>query len=172
MNLKFPLTYILLVAAQILLANYLNLSQYVVLCFLPAMILILPIKVSTIAALCIAFATGMVTDFFTTGILGLCTVGLVPVALCRNWIIQLVFGSELFSRQEDINIPRQGMPKVILATLIATGLYFLIFTWVDGAGTRPLNFNLIRFGASLAVSTAVSIYIIHILTSEEVRRWR
>jgi len=120
----------------------------------------------------IAFVTGFFVDFFTHGILGLTICALLPVAFCREWIIRLVFGNEVFSRGEDVNIERQGIAKVSLASLIATALFFLIYIWVDGAGTRPMNFNIIRFVLSCVVSMLVSLYVIHILTSEEVRRWR
>jgi len=171
-NLKYFLIYALLVVAQILLGNFLNLGQYVMLCFLPTMILVLPTRFGNIATMLIAFATGLFVDFFTHGILGLTIIALVPVALMRRWVISMVFGGELLSRKEDINIARLGLPKVALAVLIVTALFFMIYVWVDGAGTRPVAFNFIRMGASIAASTLVSLYIAHVLTSEEVGRWR
>jgi len=172
MKTKYYIIYVLLVVAQILLGNYLNLTQYVVLCFLPALIMSLPITMSTAPAMVIAFITGFAVDFFTHGILGLTIVALVPVAFCRSWITRLIFGEEMFARKEDVTMERQGAPKITLGILLSTALYFLIYIPLDGAGTRTLTFDLIRFALSLAVSTLVSIFIVKILTSEEVRRWR
>ena len=127
MRQRYFLTWIILMVIQILLGGLLNLSQYVVLCFLPVMIMSLPITMSTAVLMLIAFATGFVVDLFTNGLLGLSICALVPVALCRNWLIRLVCGTELLSRQEDISIHKQGPAKVLLSILLANILYFAVY---------------------------------------------
>lgn len=164
--------YLLLLAVQVLLMNYLNLSQYVLLCFLPAMILCLPIRLSSIAVMCIAFATGFAVDFSAQGVLGLCSFALVPVAFSRRLIISMVYGNELFSRGEDPSVRRQGVFKMALLLLIGTALFLLLYIWMDGAGTRPLWFNLLRFSCSLLLSTALSVFVADQITREEDERWR
>lgn len=162
---RFYLLYIILLALQIVFGNYLDLSQYVTLCFLPAMILALPVGISTIGTMSIAFITALAADFFTHGILGLTVLALVPVAFCKRWLIGLVFGGDVLSRGENISIDKHGMPKTILAILLATSLYLLIYIWADGAGTRPLGFNAIRFACSLLASTLVSTFAANLLKS-------
>ena len=110
-------------------------------------------------------------DFFTNGMLGLCTCALLPVALARSRLIRLVFGSELLSRQEDISIHKQGGGKVFLAVLLATTLYFAVFIPVDCAGTRSLGFMAVRLILSVALSSAVSFYVAGVLAPREEGRW-
>ena len=97
----FWLNYALLVAAQLLLTNYLRVSPYLLLTILPFMVLCISIRVGTVGAMLIAFVTGLFVDMLSEGVLGLNAIALVPVAFARNSIIKLVFGLELFARQED-----------------------------------------------------------------------
>lgn len=172
MRQRYIFTYLVLLGIQIVFGGLLNLSQYVVLCFLPVMILSLPITYGTPRLLLIAFASGLAVDFLTNGVLGLTTCALLPVALARNALIRLVFGTELLSRQEDISIHKQGPAKVLLAILLATTLFFLIYIPVDCAGTRPTGFMALRMLLSIALSTPVSYYAAGVLAPREADRWR
>ena len=172
MRQRYLITYLILLVVQVILGGLLNLSQYVVLCFLPVMIMSLPITFSTSSVMLIAFASGLAVDFFTNGVLGLTACALVPLAYARNGLIRLVFGTELLSRQEDISIHKQGAGKVLLATLLSTALYFAIFIPVDCAGTRSFTFMLVRWALSVLASTAVSFYVAGLLAPKEAERWR
>lgn len=171
MRRRYVLTYLILLVLQIILGDLLNLSQYVVLCFLPVMIMSLPITYSTVRLMLTAFASALAVDFFTNGMLGLTTCALLPVALARNALIRLVFGTELLSRQEDISIHKQGPGKVLLSILLADILYFAVFIPVDCAGTRSFPFMFMRGILSIAVSTAVSYYVAGVLAPREGGRW-
>lgn len=163
---RFTFKFLLLALAQILLWNYFDFSQYLMIVFLPTLILCMPIKRGGIFAMIIAFATGFAVDFFSSGMLGLTSAALVPVALVRRDIITLVCGEEVFARGENITIRRQGFPKMALAILMVTALFLFIYIWADGAGTRPFWFNAVKFGASLIVGTFISLLACNILDSE------
>ena len=171
MRQRYILTYLILLVIQIILGDLLNLSQYVVICFLPVMILSLPITYNTTRLLVISFASALAVDFFTNGMLGLTTCALLPVALARNRLIRLVFGTELMSRQEDISIHKQGGGKVFLTILLATTLFFAVFIPIDCAGTRSMSFMATRFLLSVALSSAVSYYVAGVLAPREADRW-
>lgn len=157
---------LLLTLAQILLWNYFNFTQYVMLVFLPVLILCLPVRRGTIYAMILAFATGFAVDFFSSGMLGLTSLALVPVGLSRKAIIRLVCGEEVFSRGENISIKRQGFPKMALCILMSTALFLIIYIWADGAGTRPLWFNLVKFAASLLLGTIFSLFIANLIEAD------
>ena len=171
MRRRYVLTYLILLVIQIFMNGLLNLSQYVVICFLPVMVMSLPVSYSPVRLMLTAFASALAVDFFTTGLLGLTSCALVPVALARNLLIRLVFGPELLSRKEDISIHKQGPGKVLLAILFSSILYFAIFIPVDCAGTRSLLFMLERGMLSIVVSTAVSYYVAGVLAPKEGERW-
>ena len=162
----FWLVYLFLLVAQLLLSTYANFSPYVIVTLLPVMVLCMPIRVSTYVALVVAFASGLTVDFLSEGLLGLNALALVPVAFARNAIIRLIFGEELFAREEDFSIHRSGFGKVAVAIFLSTALFLVVYVWADAAGTRPFLFNAIRFAASLAVSTGVSFLVVNLLAPD------
>ncbi len=163
---NFFLVYLLLVVAQILICNYFHLTPYVTLSLLPVMVLCLPVRVSTLGALFIAFATGMSVDLLAEGLPGLNTLALLPVAYLRIPLIKLIFGEDLISRGEDFTVRKNGIGKVTLAILLVQALFLLLYIWADGAGTRPFWFNALRFGASLAAGYAAAIIVIDALAPD------
>lgn len=166
------LTAAILLIAQTIIWNYFNLSQFVLLTFLPAMILCLPVRIGTVRALLLSFLMGFAVDFFASGVLGLTCAALLPVALCRRFIITIVYGEEMFARGENISFRRQGPFKMNLAVVIATAIFLIVYIWIDGAGMRPFWFNLVRFLSSLAVSSLCSLFIASLLTEDNNARWR
>lgn len=162
----FWLIYIILLVAQLLLSTYANFTPYVMVTMLPAMVLCMPIRMGTVLAMVIAFATGLSVDLLSEGLLGLNALALVPVAFARNSIIRLIFGGELFAREEDFSIHRNGFWKVLVAIVLSTALFLAVYIWADGAGTRPLLFNAIRFGASLVASTLLSLLVVNLLAPD------
>ena len=90
---RFVISFIAMIAIQIMLGGLLNLTQYLVISILPVMIICLPITFSTSRVLLVAFLTSLVVDFFTDGAMGLSAVALLPVAVTRYALIRLVFGS-------------------------------------------------------------------------------
>ncbi|MBQ9399423.1 MAG: hypothetical protein IJU27_02115 [Bacteroidales bacterium] len=166
---RFFVIFALLAVAQILLNNYLNLSQWVVVTLLPAMIMCIPQRINSVLTMLIAFGVSLLVDFLSTGVMGLTAVALVPVALLRNPLLHLVFGTEIFERQENISIGRHGILKIALVQALALLVYLIIYIIADGAGTRPVWFNLVRLLLSTIVGTAVSILTFVILSSEDSR---
>ncbi len=154
---SFWLVYVLLLVAQLVLCNYANFTPYVCVTILPVMVLFLPIRVKPVGAMLIAFATGLCVDFLSDGLLGVNAIALIPVAFLRNYIIELVFGRELFIRREDFSVRLHGFSKVFVSTLIVTAIFLAIYVWVEAAGARSFQFNLLRFIYSLAASMVVSI---------------
>ena len=153
----FWLAYVLLLLAQLLLSNYCTFTPYVMLTILPVMVLCIPIRVGSVGAMLIAFATGLAVDLLSEGLLGLNALALVPVAFLRNPVIRLVFGGDLFARKEDFSPRRNGLGKVIMALAIVLAVFVAIYIWADGAGVRPFWFNAARFFASTAASFVLCI---------------
>lgn len=166
---RFYIAFLLLLVAQVCICNYFRFSQYVMITLLPEMILLIPIRRNTIVGLFTAFAAGFAVDFLSDGVLGLNIAALLPVALARTSIIRLVFGDEVFARKEDISVPRQGIWKMSLAVLMAQALFLVVYIWLDGAGTRPLWFSAVRFGASLTAGYIFSLFVVETLAPERNR---
>ena len=164
---RFFLTYAMVVLVQILICNYLNLSLFVALSLLPVIVLFIPIRYSTSLALFVAFISGLAVDYFAEGLVGLNALALLPVAFCRKSIIKLVFGSEVIARVENLSFHKNGIPHMLTGIIISTSIFLAIYIWADGAGMRPAWFNLTKFGASLILSSLISIIISRILTQDD-----
>lgn len=154
------LKFVILLSVQIIVWSLLDLSQYVMLAILPSLILFLPVKFSRVAVMLTAFVAGFFADLLSHGVLGLSIVALLPVALLREQIVRLVFGSDLVQRGEDISYKRQGPAKYLLGISIVSAVFLLIYVWVDSAGTRPFWFNVLRFCSSLVCSTLLSFILV------------
>lgn len=163
---SYYFVFLLLVAVQMLICNYLSLAAWLMLSILPVMILCVPLRLPTFWTMLLAFATGCAVDLLSEGILGLNALALVPVAAVRKDIIRLIFGDELFARKEDFSVRKNGFGKVALAIFLVQALFLVIYIWADGAGTRPFSFNAIRFGISLLAGWALSLIIIDILAPD------
>ena len=165
-NAGFFAVYMIMLVAQLLLTNYFHFTPYIMLSILPVMVLCIPLKISTIAAMLIAFVSGLAVDLLSEGLLGLNALALVPVALCRKEMIRLIFGEELISRGEDFSVKRSGLGQVLLAIAIAQGMFLAVYIWADAAGTRPFWFNFLRFFLSLISGMLVSLLIVDTLAPD------
>lgn len=162
----FFAVYVILVVAQLLLSNYFHLTQYILLTILPVMVLCIPLKVPTSLSMLIAFATGLVVDLLSEGLLGLNALALVPVAFARKEMVRLIFGEELLSRGEDFSVRRSGLGSVLLAITLAQAIFLIIYIWADSAGTRPFWFNFVRFLCSLVAGVLVSLLVVDTLAPD------
>ena len=163
---RFFLIYLCIVALQVLICNYLNLSYYLTLSLLPVIVILIPVRYSTIAAMLIAAASGLAVDILGDGVLGLNMLSIVPVALARKGLLRVIFGQEVFAQDEDVTIKKYGILKFLGFIAIAQALFLLIYILADGAGTRPLWFNALRFGISLVACILVSLFIADNLTKD------
>ncbi len=163
---NFGIMFPLLLIAQVVIGNYFNFSPYIMLSILPAMILCLPISMNTIWVMAIAFASGLTVDFLAEGVLGLNTFALVPVALSQKTIIRIIMGEDMLTRQDNFSFRKNGAAKISYALVIAMMIFFALYILADGAGVRPLWFNLARFAGSMACTFPLSLAVVNILTSQ------
>ncbi len=158
--------YILLLIAQLIISNYFRFTPFVMLSILPVMILSVPIRVNRFALLLVAFASGLLVDWLSEGVLGLNALALVPVAYARNSVLRVVFGNELLARKENYTVKSNGLASVTMAIVMVQALFLILYIWVDSAGTRTSLFNFGRFLASLVVGVLVSLLTLNVLATE------
>ena len=115
--------FVCLLVVQLVISNYVNLSPFISLTILPAMVMCTPMSMPTAWVMAVAFLTGISTDLLTAGAVGLNAVSLVPVAAARNFIVTLVCGNEVVERGSDFNFKKYGALKVITVTLLSLALF-------------------------------------------------
>ncbi len=167
MNHNFGILYSLLLVCQIILCNFSPFGPYIMLTLLPAMVLCIPLNISTVLCMLIAFASGLAVDWLSEGLIGINAASLVPVALARKGIIRIFFGEDLISRGDSFSFNKFGALKVSAALLTALSIFLAIYVILDGAGTRPQWFNWMYFGISLICNWLLALLVTHILTPDD-----
>ena len=161
---NFKILYFLLVICQIVICNYSYLGPYIMLSILPAMIMCIPLSVSTAGCMLIAFVTGLSVDWLSEGLIGINAASLLPVALARQTFIRIFLGEDIINRKDSFSVRKNGLGKVLIAMTAAYMLFLCIYIFLDGAGTRPFWFCISRFFASLACNWVLGIIVVHTLT--------
>lgn len=164
---SFGLLFILMVLGQMILCNFAGFSPYVMLSMLPAMIICVPLTVSTPLCMLIAFATGLSVDWLSEGLIGLNASSLVPVALMRKPLIRFFLGEDLIVRSDSFSIKKNGLGKISLILGVSLIIFLGIYIFLDGAGTRPFWFNLTRFWVSFACNMVLALIVTNILTVDD-----
>ncbi|MBO5419117.1 MAG: hypothetical protein J6A22_03435 [Bacteroidales bacterium] len=164
---NFGILFFLLVIAQIVICNYLQLTPYAIPTILPAMILCLPLGIGTIGTMLIAFAAGLSVDWLSEGILGLNAAAILPVAFIKRWVIRMFLGEDILTRNDSFTFRKNGVVKISAILLVSTAVFLLIYTYLDGAGTRPFWFNAVRFTVSLAVNWVLSLVVVNLLMPDD-----
>jgi len=161
--------YLLFIVVELIMLNYLHLSQFVTMTILPALVLCLPMTMPLWLVMVVSFATGLSVDLLAEGVIGLNCVALLPVAALRNIIVGLVIGNDTVERGLDFNFKKNGTSKMITATLISLAIFLIIYIAADGAGMRPFWFNVCRFLASLAVDLVLCLMTVKALNPDDRR---
>ena len=164
---NFGLIYFLLVIGQIILCNFTNLGPYITLTMLPAMILCMPLTVSTSMCMIAAFMTGISVDWLAEGVVGLNAAALIPVALLRKPLVRFFLGEDLITRGDSFSFRKNGIGKISMLIITSLIVFLSIYVILDGAGTRPTWFNLTRIGASLLCNWLLSLIVTNILTTDD-----
>lgn len=166
---NFGLLYFLMVLGQMVLCNFADFSPFVMLTMLPAMVICVPLSVSTPACMLLAFATGLSVDWLSEGIIGINAASLVPVALMRKPLIRFFLGEDIITRSDSFSFRKNGISKISFILIISTLIFLSIYVFLDGAGTRPAWFNLTRTGASLGCDLILALIVTGILTTDDRR---
>lgn len=168
-NPTFGIAYILLVIVQMVICNYFQFSPYLVISILPAMVLCIPLTISTNLCMLTALITGLSVDWLAEGLIGINASALIPVAYARKTLVRVFLGEDLISRKDTFSFRKNGIGKILMTLLISYALFFAVYIFLDGAGVRPFMFNLTRFVLSMLCSLIPGLLVTGSLTKEERR---
>lgn len=166
---NYTLACLLIFGVQLLICNYLHVSQYLTLSLLPCMIMLMPASYKPARAMLTAFIAGILVDLLSDGVAGLNAFALVPVAGLRTHIYHLVFGQEMTINEEDVSLRKYGVGKVTMAMLFAQGIFLALYILFDGFFVRPLSFSALRFIVSLIAGILVSLILANVLDPSDRR---
>ena len=164
---NFGLLYFLMILGQMVLCNFADFGPFVMLTMLPAMVICIPLTVSTPLCMLIAFATGLSVDWLSEGLIGINAASLVPVAMMRKPLIRFFLGEDIITRSDNFSFRKNGIGKISFILLLSTLLFLGIYIFLDGAGIRPGWFNWTRIGVSLACNYVLAIIVTNTLTVDD-----
>ncbi len=166
-NQNFWIYYFLLLIGQIVLCNYFPFSTYVVMSMLPFMVMCIPLTVGTAGCMFITFFSGLAVDWLSEGLIGINAASAVPIALMRKPFIRFFLGEDIISRKDSFSLRKNGTGKISVTMICAAIIFFGMYIFLDGAGTREFTFNLLRFGASVLANYPLALIITDILTPDD-----
>lgn len=164
---NFGLLYFLMILGQMVLCNFADFGPYVMLTLLPAMVICIPLTVSTPLCMVIAFVTGLSVDWLSEGLIGINAASLIPVALMRKPLIRLFLGEDIITRSDSFSFRKNGVGKISFILMLSTLLFLGIYVFLDGAGIRPGWFNMTRLGVSLACNYVLAIIVTNTLAVDD-----
>lgn len=158
-TLRFILISLIIFIVQALTSNYLNISVYVHICLLPAIILSLPYRYKTIRIMVIAFLIGLGLDLMTDGILGLNAAALTAMAFTRNFFLSRLVNE----KNVDINdVPRikvMGFGPFSAYVFLSCLVLFLIYIPLETMSFDHFIFKLIRIVSGVVSNTLLIIIL-------------
>lgn len=122
--------FVLLILAQLLILNNVNLSGFAIPYLYILFILMLPTNTGRIAMLLCAFAAGLTIDIFSN-MLGFHTFACVIVAFAR-----ILFADRILTRNQDITISKPSIHSVkpqyfVGYTVVLTGLFNFVYFAIE-----------------------------------------
>lgn len=148
--------FVLLMALQLLVLNYVFLGGYVMPMLYVLFILMLPTGMKRIPLLLIAFGTGLLVDVMSN-VLGFHALACTVVAMLRIW-----FADRILTRGEPVTITTPSIYSVtpqyfISYLLLLLGAFFLVFYTTELFGFRGLGGVLLATVCSTIVTTLLAV---------------
>lgn len=152
---KYIIISILLILAQGVLDNYVNLSIYLNVTLFVFPLLMLPVRTGTVPAMLAAFIIGLVVDILGNGIPGLTAAALTAAALLRKTILGLIVPKDPSSKDGKGSMEDLGIRQFAVYSAVMCLIFLLAYILLDCAGFRPFWQCILRLCASLAVNTTL-----------------
>ncbi len=160
MNKNLSYIYILaLCLIQVLINNFLNISHLLYISLLPLAVFCLPGKQVSIPSLILSFLMGIIIDITSSGAVGITSCALLLCVFLRPAILKLAYTDSFTSSGEDYLEEERLSREMILSIALLCVVYFLVYCWIDSAGTLKWSFALLKWLYSFLCSTVLCVLI-------------
>ncbi len=151
--------YAVVILMQVIINNYVNLGPLIYVCFIPLLIIYLPLDQKPYLSLIIAFGLGLLIDMLSDGVLGLNAGAATLVALVYRPLFYPVFQKNNYSKKYIPPIRESDIWHPILYMLIILAIYFLFYITFDGLAKSTLLVSGLRYLVNIAVNLALATII-------------
>ncbi|MEZ4995933.1 MAG: rod shape-determining protein MreD [Bacteroidales bacterium] len=149
---RYTVTFLLLIALQLLIFNNIEFSGYVNPYVYVMFILILPVAMPSWILLLLGFLTGFVIDLFS-GTMGVHTFATVIAAYVRPWVLSLNVTAETAEGEMSPSSYRSGLRWFLVYTATVVLAHHLALFLVETFSFRLFLQTLLRVLLSTAVTT-------------------
>ena len=149
---RYTVTFLLLIALQLLIFNNIEFSGYVNPYVYVMFILILPVAMPSWILLLLGFLTGFVIDLFS-GTMGVHTFATVIAAYVRPWVLSLNVTAETAEGEMSPSSYRSGLRWFLVYTATVVLVHYLALFLVETFSFRLFLQTLLRVLLSTAVTT-------------------
>ena len=78
-----------------------------------------------------------------------------------------MMGNEILEKKEAFSVAKSGFGKISTAILMVQAVFLVIYILADGAGTRTIVFNALRFSLSLIAGYLLSLFVVGFLAPDD-----
>lgn len=149
---RYTVTFLLLIALQLLIFNNIEFSGYVNPYVYVMFILVLPVAMPSWILLLLGFLTGFVIDLFS-GTMGVHTFATVIAAYVRPWVLSLNVTAETAEGEMSPSSYRSGLRWFLVYTATVVLAHHLALFLVETFSFRLFLQTLLRVLLSTAVTT-------------------
>lgn len=140
---KYSIYAITLIILQLFIFNYVHLSQNITASIFIILILTLPIKLSKISVLIIAFVYGLFFDILNNT-LAVNTASLSLVAFVRPYLLELIKGGDIFEANSKPSIKLFGFFKFAIYSFILLSFYHFFVNFLDIFSFKKIGFIFLK----------------------------
>ncbi|MBQ9582740.1 MAG: hypothetical protein IJR25_00235 [Bacteroidales bacterium] len=149
--------YAVMILFQIVIGNSVYLGPVVYICFIPLLVMYLPLDQKPYISMLIAFGLGLAIDIFSDGVLGLNAGAATLLALLYKPLFYPVFQKNNYSKTYIPTVRESDIWHHLLYLLILFAIYFLFYIAFDGVAKTSLLVSLTRYLICIAVNLAIAI---------------
>ena len=160
---KKDLHYILLCIVMLLLQTVINNHVYtnplVFICFIPLLIIQMPLLLRPYVALPAAFTIGLLADILSGGVIGLNAGAAVLATTFRRPLFYLCFSKGTILRDTMPAVKEVGFYNYSLYAFLVILIYFLFYVFFDGFSAAQWKVMAIRLGANSLINLVLIMII-------------
>lgn len=155
--------FVVLVVAQVLIINHIQLGGYVHPYIYLLFVMLLPINIPGWQLLLSGFSIGLVIDLFM-GTLGMHAGATTVMAFCRPTILKLVSGTQKFENIKEPNVNQLGFPWFVRYTICMVTVHNFTLFMFEGFSFHLVGQALLRTLISVPVSVFLILLILYLFS--------
>lgn len=142
-TIKYSIYAITLIIIQLFIFNYVHLSLNITASVFVILIFLLPVRLSKLSVLLIAFIYGLIFDILNNS-LAIYTASLSVVAFVRPYLLELIRGGDVFEANSKPSIKLLGFFRFAIYSFILLSFFHFIENLLDIFSFKRIGFIILK----------------------------